>query len=1652
MFERLKFWKSLKSGLQSRQVFVNEPLPPSQLEHGRPKQLYSTNKVTTSKYTLLTFIPKNLYEQFRRIANFFFLLLVVLQWFPQFFTINPVLAALPMFIITSITAIKDGFEDFKRHVTDRSVNNRKTQTLGNWKNVNYPDTKSSFFSKKSTEEKEKEKQPNDSKVDWKQTMFKDVRVGDFIKLCDDDFIPADILILSTSEPNSLCYVETKNLDGETNLKIRTSVPETDHITKPEDCTSIRFYVDSGPPTTNLFSYNATVVFPHGLSDRPRSRGGPEKIPVNLNSMLLRGCVLKNTEWVIGMVIFTGGDTKLSLNSGKTPSKRSRIEKMMNPQVLVNLFVLIFMCLWTAIGNKMWETNFADKDPPFLESDHGGSIKFDAFLTFWNALITFQNIVPISLYLSIEVVKSIQAFFIFIDKEMYYKETDTPCIPKNWNLSDDLGVNYDSDSNKSEKKPFVDETLFEDMKSTDQNRSNVIRDFFTLLAICHTVLVNTDPNGEQNYKAQSPDEAALVKAAKDVGYTFRSRELNNIVITTPEGTEVKYELLNILEFTSARKRMSIIVRAPDDRIILYCKGADNVIFERLKSNQDHRLNTTGEHLEEFAREGLRTLCTGYAVIDPVVYKKWNIDFHEASAAIMDRDKRMSDVANQIEKDLTLLGATAIEDRLQDGVPECIAKLKRAGIKIWVLTGDKMETAISIGFSTYLLTRDMNLIIIRGGAYGEPGSAYEQMQNARDKFFPNDLAILKSVQAPPISSVSNLPRTSTSHARELSFSALSILSNTSGTKINGHALIIDGVALKYALEEPWSHQLLLELASRCKGVICCRVSPLQKAKVVELVKNGKKVLTCAIGDGANDVSMIQAAHIGIGVAGEEGLQAVMASDYSIAQFRFLTRLLLVHGHYAYIRNSSMILNFFYKNMIGVGVLWWYQLFNGYTATIIFEYTYLLFWNLFFTCIAVLAIGIFDRDVPDKVAIEVPELYQMGIRREAYSMIKFFVFMIEGIYQSVVCFFVPYYAYEKGANKYGRQADYLELGTTMAVSCIVMANLFTGFNAQCWTVFHFIAVFGSASLIFIYISIYSLIPLSGIYGYNQAIYGTGVFWFCIILSTVLCLFPRYLWKFMQRNYRPTDIDIIQEICKKDPKFDFANDAMFKSNIKLSRTNTFDSRYSNNELIAPVLNTYGSNTPRQSLDVTTGQQLQVNEDDRPETPTSITYMKTGVTEPMRGYAFSQEEGTGRLMHPLRRSKTIPGPLSPKTKFKHESDTLRRRSLPNVETEKMRMVQFRESLGGTIAPSIVPSRKSSNQEIDPRLWRMSSFLLRKIWSIEKTGTFKNLKLEDDGLAPPSPEQLRIKVLFCGLNFADIFAIFGLYSATPKRKFIPGLEFSGVVESVGEGLNKQEWVGKRVYGATFFGGYATYLNLKYCYVRKTPDDWTDKQACAFPLGRFKPNQKVLVHSAAGGCGLFALSILNKKSAKVVGTVGNSSKLDFLNEKYGKNPNFTFISRIPVKGFESRAKGALAQIKSDDDKEVLFDVVLDSIMGDYFWPNYNLLGKEGMLVLYGSSSFTPTGNLHPIWNIFQLIKLGWKYLWRPKIDPMQLLGFNLIHLYEQQERLNQLFDQLQELQLEAPHVGHEFDFENLIEALTFMQLGKSVGKIILCVKHPEGPES
>jgi phospholipid-translocating ATPase len=440
--------------------------------------------------------------------------------------------------------------------------------------------------------------------------------------------------------------------------------------------------------------------------------------------------------------------------------------------------------------------------------------------------------------------------------------------------------------------FVDPQLFDDIAQQDEQSQSVVH-FFSALALCHTVLPELpDPDNNPNlidYKAQSPDEAALVATARDMGFTFVEREKDNVVVDIM-GEQRSMTLLNVLEFNSTRKRMSVIMQNPlDGKIVLLCKGADSVIYERLAQDiqgdpdtvesQKRVREETLDHLALFANEGLRTLCIASRMLDEDEYKQWAARYHAASNAISNRDEQIESVCEEIECNLTLIGGTAIEDKLQVGVPDTIAVLAEAGIKIWVLTGDKVETAINIGFACNLLTKDMLLISVNARSEEE---TVEQLANALNEVGEK-------------------------------------------SKTQKCALVIDGESLKYALEGGCKQELL-NLGTQCRAVICCRVSPMQKAKVVNMVKKGLKVMTLAIGDGANDVSMIQEANVGVGISGEEGRQAVMASDYAIAQFSYLGKLLLVHGRWSYLRTSEMILTFFYKNIMWTLVLFWYQLFCG------------------------------------------------------------------------------------------------------------------------------------------------------------------------------------------------------------------------------------------------------------------------------------------------------------------------------------------------------------------------------------------------------------------------------------------------------------------------------------------------------------------------------------------------------------------------------------------------------------------------------------------------------------------------------------------------------------------------------------------------------
>lgn len=740
-----------------------------------------------------------------------------------------------------------------------------------------------------------------------------VRVGDILRLESDGFIPADMVLISSSEPEGLAYVETANLDGETNLKIKQAHPSTATLTNPQAASMLRGHLMSEAPNSSLYTYDGTF----NLSSA-QAGAAPTKIPVGPNQVLLRGAQLRNTGWAYGIVVNAGHQTKLMRNATEPPVKRTAVEKQVNKQILYLFALLLIMSVVSAIGNSIRTWFFSDQDW-YLGLGQGMPNKARQFveniLTF---IILYNNLIPISLIMTMEVVKFQHASFINSDLDMYYAKTDTPAVCRTSSLVEELGqISYifsdktgtltcnemefrecsifgvpyaqTVEDNKREQGQKTFEILRQRSEENTQEGA-VIRQFLNLLAVCHTVIPEVK-DGKMVYQASSPDEAALVQGAEILGYRFHTRKPKSVFIDV-NGQDEEYEILNVCEFNSSRKRMSTVVRCPDGKIRLFCKGADTVIFERLGPNQEFS-EATLVHLEEYATEGLRTLCVAYRDIPDAEYNEWERLYDSAAAQMTGRAEALDKVAEIIEQNLVLLGATAIEDRLQDGVPDTIHTLQQAGIKIWILTGDRQETAINIGLSCRLISESMNLVIINTETQAET----VDLLNKR-------LFAIKNQRM-------------------------------GGGDVEELALIIDGKSLTFALEKECS-DVLLELAVMCKAVICCRVSPLQKALVVKLVKKATTAPLLAIGDGANDVSMIQAAHIGVGISGVEGLQAARSADVAISQFRFLRKLLLVHGSWSYQRLSKLILYSFYKNITFALCLFWvsYTDLSRLTAVLVVE----------------------------------------------------------------------------------------------------------------------------------------------------------------------------------------------------------------------------------------------------------------------------------------------------------------------------------------------------------------------------------------------------------------------------------------------------------------------------------------------------------------------------------------------------------------------------------------------------------------------------------------------------------------------------------------------------------------------------------------------
>ncbi|XP_033637661.1 probable phospholipid-transporting ATPase IF isoform X2 [Asterias rubens] len=1073
---------------ENRTIFVNHKPPPTNDVYFHQK--FPDNTIISSKYTIITFLPKNLFEQFRRIANFYFLLVAVLQLLIDS-PVSPITSILPLVFVILVTAVKQAYEDWLRHKADNEVNKRPTFIL-HGRNI-------------------------------KEINSYQINVGDIVKVKVEEELPCDMLLLSSHNEEGECYVTTANLDGETNLKIFRALPDSTILQDEESLDSLSAMVECEQPQPDLYKFIGRMSF-YTQNQQPSVRS------VTAENVLLRGSRLKNTPFIYGVAIYTGEETKMALNSKQKGQKHSCIENSMN-KYLVAMLVWLLVQTSIATGLKFW----IDRQP-FMEKswyvqpvavsygDLTASAKviFTDFLSF---LVLFNYIIPISLYVTIELQKFLGSVFFGWDLKIYDANADLRAKANTSDLNEELGqVEYmftDKTGTLTENDMQFRQCSVAGVKYIEKEGALVplndstatpemMREFLLCLALCHTVHVNKDqgddgtdsPDGMNaatdytlwEYEASSPDEKALVDAARRFGVvlTNNTQEYSEVMM---DGDLVRYQLLHVLEFDPTRKCMSVIIKTPDGNVKVLCKGAESTILARSVSGQK---DLALDHVNDYALEGLRTLCFSSRDLSQSEYNDFHDQLQEASTALDNREEKLNKVFNIVEQELRLLGATGVEDKLQDGVPETIEALRTAGIKVWVLTGDKQETAVNISHSCKHFKPHMQELMLVKQPNGQ------QCGETLWRF-------LEQMKADP--------------------------------KVS-YAMVIDGPSLFHALE----HHIdtLRDLCMHCVAVLCCRMSPLQKAEVVKLVKfSAKRPTTMAIGDGANDVSMIQEAHIGLGIMGKEGRQAVRCSDYAFSRFKFLVRVLLVHGAWYYNRIAITVQYFFYKNVAFISAQFFFAFYSAFSEQTIFDSFYLTLFNITFTSLPILIFGIFEQHITSEMLLKNPRLYKEIRKNAKMSWSQCVYWLLLGLIHALLIFYFTLLLFKNDASVFPDQKALgnRALGTIMYTCCVLLVNIKLCIETRYWNWMVIasmaISVLGYPVLTSVYTGViwynvtqWDFFDTTSVYFVFFVTHKSLAVWLCILIIICASLLPDYIYKTCQLYFFPSESQVKQPTLPKHPK----------------------------------------------------------------------------------------------------------------------------------------------------------------------------------------------------------------------------------------------------------------------------------------------------------------------------------------------------------------------------------------------------------------------------------------------------------------------------------------------------------------------------------------
>ena len=1133
----LSFYNNKKQK-RFHEFFINDNQKNFKLKH-------PNNKLSTTKYNIFTFFPKSLIIQFVRLSNVYFLTTAIIQSIPIISPLSSYTAIVPLIFVLSVSIIREFIEDLSRLKYDNMNNNEEVYVFRNGEFI--------------------------------KSISETIKVGEIILIKEGENVPCDIILIDSNLNDGLCYVETSNLDGEKNLKNKLCniltyglFCEKKHVKFEKIFTTnkiiknnilISGFVQCDLPNIDLNKIDGNITI--NINNKEIF------FPLTINQTLLKGSIIKNSGWVIGIALYTGRNCKLILNSKQPRVKLSIIEKKLNTYLIGIFIFLMILCLICSIfyydnykKNKKFYNNFILSNK---------SATFNSIIIFFTYFLLLNTLIPISLIITIEIVKIIQGFFINWDVELFSFVRKKFAKAKSISIIEELGnVNYifsdktgtltcnkmqfkycvigkrtyelilDNSSRKDNNNKIKEDDLSEnsnfnysqnfDFKNFYKNEDNYIKfsnNFFYNLIKYHINYLNDSNlangskssilNSEENklfqediininefwtalsvtneclceiknnkfvYTGTSPDDIELVKSASNQGYILLKSGIG-IKNIRFGNIEKKYNILNVLTFNSQRKRMSIILKDETGTIKLYIKGADCEIKKRLsKKNKNFYVSNIIKKVDEYSSKGYRTLLVAYKILSKKEYSKWHKELKSYEMNLQEKDKLIQKVYDKIENDLILLGATIVEDKLQDGVPETIKQLLMAGIKIWVLTGDKADTAENIALSCNLINRNQKIFKFiseenkknnidnykfKFNELIKEFKNFKKLVKKEDEILDNDN--LNSINFLNFNKTFQPVKNNSKHKRKESNNIVnsinsSIFSNNKlfkkisknkfyeesmlnyrdeKNKIPLFSILIEGSFLSYIFSDSYTTHTFLEYALNAGTVICCRVSPIQKSLVIKEVKKIKKhSVTLAIGDGGNDVSMIMEANIGIGIYGEEGIRAVQASDFAIGEFKYLKKLLFFHGRTNNNRIGNLIIYFFYKNFFFTMTQFIFGFFCLMSGQTIVDDWYITCYNLIFTALPLIVQALSDLDVLEKDDKDVkrlmPQLYRESRDDNAvFNLQKLLLHLFKGLVSSFISFIIISFA-DLGVtiNKRGDYANMWYMSLKIYTNIIISVSI--------------------------------------------------------------------------------------------------------------------------------------------------------------------------------------------------------------------------------------------------------------------------------------------------------------------------------------------------------------------------------------------------------------------------------------------------------------------------------------------------------------------------------------------------------------------------------------------------------------------------------------